>query len=309
MKQSVNITKKALMRDWQLYLFLLLPLTYIVIFEYIPMGGLIIAFQDYSARKGIWNSEWIGFDNFIRFFKSYEFQRVLKNTIILSAYNIMASFPIPILFALMLNSLNSERFKKITQTIVNMPHFISVTVMVGILMNLLHSRVGLYGMIGEKLTGAYPSDLFSSPTAFRHLYVWSGIWQNFGWSSIIYMAALSNVDPQFHEAAQVDGASRLQRIIHIDFPCIVPTVIIQLILSVGRVMSIGFEKVFLMQNSLNMSASSIISTYVYSIGLAAGGRPNFSYATAIGMFNSVINLILITSVNKISRKVSETSLW
>lgn len=309
MKQSVNRTKKILRRDWQLYLFLLLPLAYIVIFEYIPMGGLVIAFQDYNARKGIWKSEWIGLDNFVRFFQSYEFMRVLKNTIVLSLYNIMASFPIPILFALMLNSLRSERFKKITQTIVNMPHFISVTVMVGILMNLLNSRVGLYGMIGERLTGSYPSDLFSSPTIFRHLYVWSGIWQNFGWSSIIYVAALSNVDPQYHEAAQVDGASRLQRIIHIDFPCIIPTVIIQLILSAGRVMSIGFEKVFLMQNSLNMSASSIISTYVYNVGLAGGGRPDFSYATAIGMFNSVVNLILITSVNRVSKKVNETSLW
>ncbi len=309
MNQNVNKIKKLIKRDWQLYLFLFFPIAYILIFEYGPMGGLVIAFQDYSARKGILKSEWVGLAHFVTFFESYEFKRVLKNTIILSFYNIIAGFPIPVIFALMLNSLRSERFKKVTQTIVNMPHFISVTVLVGILLNVLNSRTGLYGTVGEALTGSYPFDLFSSPTAFRHIYVWSGVWQNFGWSSIIYVAALSNVDPQFHEAAQVDGASRLQRIIHIDLPCIIPTIVIQLILSVGRIMSIGFEKVFLLQNSLNIEASSIISTYVYNVGLAGAGRLNFSYAAAIGMFNSVVNLILITTVNRISRKVSETSLW
>lgn len=300
---------RRIWRDRQLYLFLLLPVTYLIIFSYIPMGGLVIAFKDFSARKGIWASEWVGFAQFIKFFNSYEFWRLLRNTLLLSVYSIAASFPIPIIFALLINSIRNEKFKKVTQTIVNLPHFISVTVMVGILMNVLNCRSGLYGLLGEKLTGSFPPDLFGSPSAFRHLYVWSGIWQNFGWSSIIYTAALANVDPELHEAAQIDGASRLQRVIHIDLPCIMPTVIINLILRVGQVMSIGFEKVYLMQNSLNLDASRIISTYVYNVGLASSGHSDLSYATAIGMFNSVINLLLIVTVNKIANKVSDTSLW
>lgn len=301
--------KKQIWRDRQLYLFLLLPLIHLIIFDYIPMGGLVIAFKDFSARKGIWESEWVGFAHFIRFFNSYEFKRLLRNTLVLSLYNIIATFPLPIVFALVMNSLRNERFKKITQTIVNLPHFISTTVMVGILMTVLNSRSGLYGMIGEFLTGEYPPDLFGSPGAFRHLYVWSGVWQGFGWSSIIYIAALSNVDPEYHEAAQIDGASRLQRIIHIDLPCILPTIVINLIMRVGRVMSLGFEKTYLMQNSLNIETSRIISTYVYNIGLASSGHSDLSYAAAIGMFNSVINLILIVSVNKIAKKLGDTSLW
>lgn len=300
---------RRIWRDRQLYLFLLLPVLYLIIFSYVPMGGLVIAFKDFSARKGILGSEWVGFTQFIKFFKSYEFWRLLRNTLILSFYTIAASFPIPIIFALLINSVRNEKFKKLTQTVVNLPHFISVTVMVGILMNVLNCRTGLYGFIGEILTGSYPPDLFGSPSAFRHLYVWSGVWQNFGWSSIIYTAALTNVDPELHEAAQIDGASRLQRVIHIDLPCIMPTIIINLILRVGQVMSIGFEKVYLMQNSLNLDASRIISTYVYNIGLASSGHSDLSYATAIGMFNSVINLILIVTVNKIANKVSDTSLW
>lgn len=300
---------RRIWRDRQLYLFLLLPVLYLIIFSYVPMGGLVIAFKDFSARKGILGSEWVGFTQFIKFFKSYEFWRLLRNTLILSFYTIAASFPIPIIFALLINSVRNEKFKKLTQTVVNLPHFISVTVMVGILMNVLNCRTGLYGFIGEILTGSYPPDLFGSPSAFRHLYVWSGVWQNFGWSSIIYTAALTNVDPELHEAAQIDGASRLQRVIHIDLPCIMPTIIINLILRVGQVMSIGFEKVYLMQNSLNLDASRIISTYVYNVGLASSGHSDLSYATAIGMFNSVINLILIVTVNKIANKVSDTSLW
>ena len=296
-------------RDWQLYLFLLLPLLYIIIFSYIPMGGIVIAFKDYRVRKGIWGSDWIGLENFIRFFSSYQCKRVVKNTIILSLYSILAGFPIPIVFALMMNSLRNEKFKKITQTIVNMPHFISTTVMVGILFQVFNPRTGLYGVLSEMLTGNYPTDILGSPSVFRHLYVWSGIWQGFGWSSIIYIAALSSVDPELHEAAEIDGASRFKRIIHIDFPCILPTVITMLILRMGSVMSIGFEKVYLMQNGLNMETSDIISTMVYNVSLSAEGISDFSYGTAIDLFNSVVNLIMITLVNHISKKVSETSLW
>ena len=295
--------------DRQLYVFMLLPVAYIILFHYVPMLGLQIAFKDFQPRYGIWGSEWIGFSNFTKFFSSYQFKRVVPNTITLSVMAIAASFPIPILYALILNSLRSERFKKITSTITNMPHFISTVVLVGILMQLFNARTGLYGTIMMNLTGSYPQDLFKSPSNFRQLYVWSGVWQSFGWNSIIYTAALAGVSPDLHEAAQIDGATRLQRVIHIDFPCILPTIIIMLILRCGSVMSIGFEKVFLMQNSLNLSASEVISTYVYKVGLAASGNTDYSYSTAIGMFNSVINLILISSVNWIARKTGDNSLW
>ncbi len=308
-KSFFHTLKKDICRDWQLYIFLAVPVIYIIIFAYVPMGGLVMAFQKFSIRKGIFGSEWVGLDNFIKFFSSYQSGRIISNTLILSLYTIIAGFPIPICFALMINSLHGRRFKKISQTVVNLPHFISVTVLVGILFQLFNTRSGLYGVIGQALTGSVPPDLFGSPANFRHFYVWSGIWQEFGWGSIIYVAALSSVDPSYHEAAKIDGATRLQRVFHIDFPSICPTIIILLILRMGSVMSIGFEKVYLMQNNLNLQASNIISTYVYQVGLAASGISDFSYATAIGFFNSLVNMILIVTVNAISKKFGETSLW
>ena len=308
-KASVNTKKRNPLKDWQLYVFLLIPIIYVFIFSYIPMGGLVIAFKDYKVRKGIFGSDWVAFDNFIKFFQSYQFWRVLKNTLILSVYSIVVSFPIPILFALMMNSIRSEKFKKVVQTIVTMPHFISTVVMVGILFSVFHNRTGMYGNFMHWFTGEYPGDLFASPSNFRHMYVWSGVWQGFGWSSIIYTAALAGVDPTYHEAAMIDGASRFKRILYVDLPAILPTIITMLILRMGSVMSIGFEKVYLMQNSLNLSASEIISTYVYQVGLSASGSGDFAYSTAIGMFNNIINFILVVTVNKISAKVSETSLW
>ena len=302
------IKKRDPRKDWELYLFLLLPVIYVIIFKYVPMGGIVIAFKDYKVRKGIWGSDWVGFEKFIRFFQSYQFWRVLKNTVLLSLYSIIVSFPLPIIFALMINSVRNEKFKKITQTIVNMPHFISTVVMVGIMFMIFHSRLGLYGNLLHAITGSYPKDPFASAEAFRHFYVWSAVWKNFGWDSILYTAALSSVDPSYHEAAQIDGASRFKRVIHVDLPTILPTIITMLILRMGSVMSIGFEKAFLMQNNLNLSASQIISTYVYEVGLASGGG-DFSYAAAIGVFNNVIEFIMVVIVNKISKKVSETSLW
>ena len=222
----------------------------------------------------------------------------------------IVSFPFPVLFALMINSVRNEKFKKITQTIVNMPHFISVVVMVGILFSVFNSSTGIYGNLYRMITGDNRvPDLFGSAANFRHFYVWSAVWQHFGWDSIIYTAALSSVDPSYHEAAQIDGATRFQRVIHVDLPTIVPTIVTMLILRMGSVMTIGFEKVYLMQNSMNLSASEVISTYAYQVGLSAKGVGNFSYATAIGMFNNVINFILVMIVNAISKKVSETSLW
>lgn len=307
MRASHHETWKCIKRDWRLYVFLLIPVAYILIFAYYPMLGIQIAFKKYSAVGGIWGSKWVGLANFQKFFKSYQFQRVLANTLRLSLYSLAFGFPVPILFALLANTVNSARYKKITQTIVNLPHFISVVVLVSMVNQVFGSRTGLYGLIGYALTGSYPPDLFADANSFQHLFIWSGVWQNFGWNAIIYIAALTSVSPDLHEAAQIDGASRLQRVIHIDFPSILPTIVIMLILRVGQIMNIGFEKTFLMQNSLNLARSEVISTYVYKQGLT--GKTDFSYSTAINLFNSVINMVLITSVNWISRKVGETSLW
>ncbi len=307
---SLAAIRRDVRRDWQLYLLLLVPIIYIIIYKYLPMGGLVIAFKNYKVRQGIWGSKWVGFDQFTKFFESYQFKRVLVNTVVLSLYTLIVSFPFPVLFALMINSVRNERFKKITQTIVNMPHFISVVVMVGIMFSIFNSATGLYGSVYRSLTGSNMApDLFGSAASFRHFYVWSAVWQHFGWDSIIYTAALSSVDPSYHEAAQIDGATRFQRVIHVDLPTIVPTIITMLILRMGSVMTIGFEKVYLMQNSMNLSASEVISTYAYSVGLSAKGVGNFSYATAIGLFNNVINFTLVMIMNTISKKVSETSLW
>lgn len=294
---------------WQLYVFLLLPVLYLFLFQYVPMCGIIIAFKRFAPITGIFGSPWLGFQNFTRFFQSYEFVRVIKNTLTLSLYSLIAGFPIPILFALILNTIGSKHMKRATQTITYMPHFISVIVVVGILLEILHPRYGLYGMVCHVLTGSAAPDLLGRASAFPHLYVWSGIWQEFGWDSVIYTAALSGVNPELHEAAAMDGASRFQRISYVDFPCILPTVTIMLILRAGQIMNIGFEKIFLMQNDLNLSNSEVISTYTYKVSLAAGGLSDFSYSTAISLFNSVINLILILLVNYACNKMSETSLW
>ena len=294
---------------WQLYVFLLLPVAYILIFAYWPMFGLQIAFKKFSIVTGVWDSPWVGLKNFTKFFNAYQFTNIMYNTLSLSIYAILAAFPFPILFALMLNTIEHEKLKKTVQTITYMPHFISTVVIVAMLMQLFHPMNGLYGKLMQALTGQMPADLFAQPSAFPHLYVWSGVWQGFGYNSIIYLAALTNVSPDLHEAAEVDGASRLQRLIHVDFPALLPTITIMLILRMGAIMSIGFEKTYLMQNSLNLSRSEIISTFVYKKGLASGAANEYSYSAAVGMFNSVVNLVLIVGVNWISRKISENSLW
>jgi putative aldouronate transport system permease protein len=294
---------------WQLYVFLLVPVAYIVLFAYVPMAGLQLAFKKFDLRGGIWGSPWIGAGNFVKFFNSYTFTRVLTNTLRLSLYSVLASFPFPIVFALVLNSITGFRFKKFVQTVTYMPHFISVVVVVGMLMQLFHPVNGIYGAIVKALTGTTPKDLFAVPEAFPHLYIWSSIWQTFGWNSIIYLATLTSVSPELHEAAQMDGANRFKRILHVDFPALVPTIIVLLILRMGQVMSVGFEKAFLMQNDLNLRTSEIISTYVYKQGIGSGGPSDYAYATAIGFFDSVVNLVLVAVVNRISRKVGEVSLW
>lgn len=307
--RSGSNLRTRIVRHWQLYVFLLVPVVYIIVFHYLPLSGLVIAFKDYKVKLGIWNSPWVGFTNFEKFFSSYQFTRVLRNTLLLSVYSIIAGFPFPILFALMINCLRDGKLKKSVQAVVTLPHFISTTVMVGIILQVFNSQTGVYGTLYKSMMGSNAPNILANPFSFRHLYVWTGVWQAFGWDSIIYTAALASVDTVLHEAAQLDGANRLQRIFHVDLPCIAPTVIIMLILRLGSLMSIGFEKVWLMQNTLNLETSQIISTYVYETGLSGSGISNFSYATAIDMFNCVINLILIVAVNQISRKVSDTSLW
>lgn len=235
------------------------------------------------------------------------FERVIINTFALSFYSLLAGFPIPIIFALCLNVIQNEKYKKSIQMISYAPHFISTTVLVGMINAIFNARTGMYGAIYKLITNSYPFDLFSSVNSFRHMYVWSSVWQNTGWSAIIYVAALASVDIQLHEAAQIDGANRISRIIHVDLPNIVPTISIMMILQLGQIMSVGFEKVYLMQNTINSPVSEIISTYVYKIGLQ--DSTDFSYSTAIGMFNSVVNLIVLIAANTVIRKIGSISLF
>lgn len=283
------------------------PLAIIIIFSYWPMLGIQMAFKKFDLSLGMWASPWVGPENFRRFFQSYQFSRVLINTLLLSFYDLL-TFPVPIIFALLLNCLRNERYKKVIQTVTYIPHFISTVVMVGLLMQTFNPMVGVYGIAYKAITGNVASDLMANATAFPHLFVWSGVWQSMGWNSIVYIAALTGVDAALHEAAEIDGANRLQRVIHIDIPSILPTAVMLLILRCGSIMNIGFEKTFLMQNDLNIRASEVISTYVYKVGLSSASG-DFGRATAIGLFNSVINLLLIVTVNAVSKRVSDQSLW
>jgi multiple sugar transport system permease protein/putative aldouronate transport system permease protein len=293
---------------WQIYLLLILPLAYLMIFQYGPMVGLQIAFKRYNFVLGIFGSPWVGFDNFKRFFESYRFVQVLRNTLVLSFYSLLINFPIPIIFALLLNAFPLKQYKKVIQTVTYMPHFISTVVMVGLIFQLLNNRNGMYGSFGFLLTNAMPPDILAVGTNFKHIYVWSAVWQNTGYSSIIYFAAISNVDPTLHEAALVDGATRFQRVLYVDIPCILPTASIMLILAVGSIMNVAFEKTLLMQNSLNLNYSEVISTYVYKVGLASGIN-DFSLSSAIGMFNSVINFMLLILANWGSKKLSGSGIF
>lgn len=306
LKTNTKKAKKKFFNNIDLWLFLLPALVYVILFKYWPMFGIQIAFRDYSPVRGFLGSPWVGFEHFQRFFNSYQFVTVIKNTIFLSFYVLLATFPIPIVFALLLNQLVNMRFKKLVQTATYIPHFISVVTMVGIVLIFLSPQAGF---IPKFLTFLGKDDIplfMAKPEYFRHIYVISGVWQSTGWSSIIYIAALSGVDPAHHEAAIIDGANKLQRIWHVDIPSIIPTSVILLILNFGRLMSVGFQKAYLMQNNVNLETSEIIATYVYKVGLEGG---QYSYSTAISLFNSLINLILIITVNSIAKKLSETSLW
>lgn len=294
-----------LQRDWQLYLLLIPVMLYYIVYQYLPMGGLVMSFQNYIPALGFFDSQWVGFDNFIRFFESYSFWRVLINTIEISVLQLIFGFPFPVILALLLNEVRNKYFKRTVQTITYAPHFISTVVLVGMMTLVLSPSTGIVNKLIESL-GGESINFMTEPGWFKPLYVISDIWQNAGWGAIIYVAALSSVDPQLHESAVIDGANRWQRIWHINLPGILPTIIIMLIMQTGRVMNIGFEKVFLMQTDPNLVASDVISTFVYRNGLIQG---QLSFAAAVGMFNSVINFLLVFVVNKISNKLSDISLW
>lgn len=296
---------KSLRKNWDLYLLIVPVIAYYIIFHYIPMYGVQIAFKDFIASQGITGSPWVGLKHFERFFDSYYFWRLIKNTLGIGLYELAVGFPIPILLALMINEVRSERFKKTVQTVTYAPHFLSVVVLVGMLMMFLSPQHGIVNLIIQ-LFGGEPVSFMTEPGWFKTLYVFSGVWQQMGWSSIIYLAALSGIDPQLHEAAKVDGASRLHRIWHINIPGITPTIVILLILNIGSILGVGFEKVFLMQNSLNMESSDVISTYVYRSGIVGA---QYSFSAAVGLFNAVINFGMLVIVNFIARKVGQTSLW
>jgi len=298
---------KRMKRSWRLYVLIALPLIYIIIFKYVPMYGAQIAFKDFVVTKGIAGSDWAGFKHFVRFFNSYEFWRLMNNTIVLSVYSLVAGFPFPIILALSLNYVRNVYFKKSVQMITYAPYFISVVVMVGIIFEMLDPRNGIVNTLIKAL-GFEPVNFMGVPEYFKSIYVWSGIWQNVGFACIIYLAALTSIDPSLHEAAVVDGASKLQRMWYIDLPGIMPIAIIMLILNTGHMLDVGFEKVLLMQNPLNLRTSEVIDTYVYKVGLASQAM-NYSYSSAIGLFKSVVNLILLVAVNKIAQKTRQASLW
>lgn len=308
-----NVNKKSVWKQmaarWQIYVLLVIPIALLLIFNYGPMAGVIIAFKDFSLRKGIWDSPWVGFENFEKLFTSFKFPLILKNTVILSLYSFAASFPLPIVLALCLNAMRGRRYKKVIQTVTYMPHFISTVVMVGLLYSVLSNRSGLYGTVYTAFTGEIGPNILGEPKAFRHLYVWSDVWKNTGYAAVIYIAALANVDVSLHQAAEMDGASRFQRLLYIDLPTIMPSVSILMILEIGKIMSVGAERVLLMQNTLNMQYSEVISTYVYKMGVASGASNDYSFSAAVGLFNSVVNLILLLVSNKISDKVSGNAIF
>ena len=301
-KQSFKAYMKG---HYDLYLLLLPAILYTAVFLYIPMYGVLMAFQDYSPVKGIMGSNFVGLKHFKKFFSTYMAKQIISNTVILSGYSLLASFPFPVILALMLNYCVNRRFGKIVQTVTYMPYFISVMVLVGMMNIFFSTNYGVVNTVLQAL-GIEPFSFMSSEKSFRHMYVWSGIWQGMGYSSVIYFAALSGIDPTLYEAAELDGASKLQRIRYIDLPSIMATVIIMLIMSAGNLMSIGFEKAYLMQNDRNSGVSEIIATYVYKVGLIDA---RYSFSAAINLFNSAINFVILIVINKISRKLSDTSLW
>lgn len=295
----------AIKKSIPLYVLLLPSAILLFCFAYLPLGGLVIAFKNYSPALGIAKSPWVGMKNFTQFFRSYQFPITIKNTLVLSFYGLLVGTPLPIALALMCNQMKTKMFKKVFQVITYLPHFISTMVMCGLILIILSPSNGLIANIFRLFDVEIPN-LMANAGAFKHVYVWSDIWQHLGWNSIIYLAALSSIDPTYYEAATIDGASTLQKIKYIDLPLIMPTVVVLLVMSAGNILGIGFEKVFLLQNTLNLTASEIISTYVYKMGLQSG---QYSLSTAIGLFNTVVNVTILLIINYIAKKKTDTSLF
>jgi putative aldouronate transport system permease protein len=299
-----TILKKA-KKHWQLYIVIFFPVIYMVIFNYLPMVGLQLAFKDFSIRKGLFGSPWVGVKYFEQFLNTYSFWTIVKNTISISVYSLVVGFPFPIILALSLNEAINQKLKKAVQLVTFAPHFISTIVMVSILLQILSVQFGIVNNILGEL-GFNRIHFMGTPSYFKPIYALSGVWQHAGHGSIIYIAVLSTINQEQYEAAIIDGATKFQKIRYIDIPYLIPTAVIMLILNTGKIMDLGFEKIFLMQNSLNYSVTEVISTYVYKVGIEGA---SFSFATAISLFNSVINLILMYCVNKASQLVGDNSLW
>lgn len=292
-------------KNWILYVMVLPVIAYFIIFHYWPMYGIQLAFKDYKIKLGITGSPWIGFHNFQRFFNSYNFKNLIKNTLGISLYSLCVGFPIPIIFALFLNYLKNKRLKKTVQMVSYAPHFISTVVICSMISIFGNADTGIFNVL-RNMAGLESVDFLSKPEWFKSIYVWSGVWQNVGWSAIIYISALAGVDYEMHEAAIIDGATKIQRMRYVDLPSILPTIMMLLILQFGSLMSVGFEKVYLLQNSLNKSSASVISTYVYEVGLI---NNDYGFSTAVGLFNTIINVVLLLSANKLSQKATDESLF
>lgn len=292
-------------KNWQLHLMVIFPLAYLILFSYVPIYGIQIAFKDYSPRMGIMDSPWVGLKHFSKFFGYYKWPTLVWNTIAISLYQLFIGFPIPIILALIIHVNTNKGLKKVTQNISYLPHFISLVVMVGILNTILNPVSGFLGYINRATGNLNYEDIRGSKDTFRHLFVWSGIWQGMGWSSIIYLSSLSGVSDDLHEAAKIDGASRVRRIFAVDLPCIIPIICLQLIMRVGGIMSVGYQKAYLMQNTQNIDVSELISTYVYKRGIM---QNNMSFGSAIGLLNSVINMGLVYLANFVTNALSDNEL-
>ena len=300
-----NTVVKRIFAHWQLYVMALPAIIATFIFAYKPMYGIIIAFKKFSLKLGYLDSPWVGFDNFERLFSSYWFPVILKNTLTLSVLSLVVSFPIPIIMALLVNEIRNEKVKRTFQTVSYAPHFISMVVMCGMVVLFTNPSHGIINVFIKAL-GGDPIAFMQEPELFKWVYVLSGVWQSAGWGAIIYFAALSGVDQSLLDAASVDGASRLQKIIYINVPALVPTIVVMFVLQCGRLLSVGYEKVLLLQNSMNLMSSEVISTYVYKMGLV---NYDYSFSTAAGLFNSVCNTIILVAANKLSRKITNSGLW
>lgn len=303
--QRADEWRRSLRRNYDLYIMFALPLAWYIIFRYVPIYGIQIAFKDFVASRGILGSEWAGFRHFARFFRSFYFWRLIRNTLGIAAYDIAVGFPAPIILALMLNELRSVGFKRLIQNITYIPHFLSLVVVVGMIVNFTNPNFGLINVIIRRF-GGEPVNFMIEAQWFKTMFVLSNVWQHVGWGAIIYIAALSGIDPQLYEAATVDGASRFQKILHISIPGISPTIVILLILRIGRILNVAFHKVLLMQNGLNLETSDVISTYVYRVGILEG---SYSFSAAVGLFQAVLNVLLLIAANRISRRLGDTALW